>query len=550
MLTAFHHRLIAQLSQLGCDADALTTAMTDAYANSTPWTDAVINAQLVSPKPLGDTMAILLNMPLVDLDRHDTRDAGTLIDPRLIARHRVLPLSKDNSTLTLAMSDPTDRDAIQSIRFHTHLNVTPVLVEADKLSRHLDKLSLGAPVVLDEHLDDEDIEDDPIVDAPTVQFVQKILADAVQLGASDIHFEPYENSFRVRYRIDGVMSSVNTPPKSQAGKITTRLKVMAHLDIAERRKPQDGRIKFRLSEHKSVDFRVSTLPTLFGEKVVLRILDSAQTLIGMDALGLNATQKQQFTDALHKPQGMILITGPTGSGKTISLYTALGLLNRGDNNILTAEDPVEINLDGINQTNINPKIGLDFADLLRAFLRQDPDVIMVGEIRDTETAEIAIKAAQTGHLVLSTLHTNSAAATLTRLGSMGVPSFQLASGVNLIIAQRLARRLCDDCKRAVVLPPQVLREAGFGDDDISRTHQLYEPVGCHRCRDGYRGRVGIFELLPITPNIRKLIFDRADSDVIDHANRQAGNISLRQSGIAAVMAGITSLTEMHRVTSD
>ncbi|OOS24256.1 type IV-A pilus assembly ATPase PilB [Moraxella pluranimalium] len=555
MLSPFHQRLIDHLATLGIDKAVLAETIDDAVMTHTPWTARLIGARLLDAKTLAMAIGQLLSMAVYDVDKLPHAPLTDIIDDKLMARYRVLPLAKDGTMLQLGMSDPTDTDAINAIRFHTHLHITAVLVEEDKLSRWLDKLAIGADASfgelgIDEHSTDGiDSTDDGVLDEPMVRFVNKLLIDAVRLGASDIHFEPYEHSYRIRYRIDGVMSLANTPPKSHANKIATRLKVMAKLDIAERRKPQDGRIKFRLSDHQSVDFRVSTLPTLFGEKIVLRMLDSAQTLIGLDALGMTDKQKQHFVDALAKPQGMILITGPTGSGKTISLYTALGLLNRGDNNILTAEDPVEINLDGINQVNINPKAGFDFADVLAAFLRQDPDVIMIGEIRDSATAEIAVKSAQTGHLVLSTLHTNSSSATITRLHSMGVPSFHLASGISLIIAQRLARRLCDDCKRPITMPTSALIEAGFGDSDIANTTVLYEPVGCHRCRDGYRGRVGIFEMMPISPTIRKLILEQADSSAIDDANAQAGNPSLRQAGIAKVIAGLTDLSEMHRVTS-
>jgi type IV pilus assembly protein PilB len=387
-------------------------------------------------------------------------------------------------------------------------------------------------------------------DTPIVRFVNKMLLDAIKTGASDIHFEPYEKSYRVRFRTDGILNEVAKPPQSLGVRLSARLKVMSELDISERRVPQDGRIKMKLSKSRAIDFRVNTLPTLFGEKVVLRILDPSSAKMGIDALGYEDEQKQLYMDALDSPQGMILVTGPTGSGKTVSLYTGLNILNTSERNIATAEDPVEINLEGINQVNVNAKVGLDFAAALRSFLRQDPDVVMVGEIRDLETAEIAVKAAQTGHLVLSTLHTNSAPETLTRLRNMGVPSFNIATSVNLIIAQRLARRLCNHCKRPQEVPPEALKEMGFTDEDVAEGFELFEanPDGCPKCSAGYKGRVGVYEVVKMTPKLQRIVMEDGNAIQIAEAAREAGFNDLRRSGLVKVMQGITSLAEVNRVT--
>ena len=370
------------------------------------------------------------------------------------------------------------------------------------------------------------------------------------MGASDLHFEPYEKVYRVRYRIDGVLRQVATPPLQLASRLSARLKVMSQMDISEKRVPQDGRIKLKISKTKAIDFRVNCLPTLFGEKLVLRILDPSSAMLGIDALGYEPDQKALFMEALDKPQGMLLITGPTGSGKTVSLYTGLNILNREDTNISTAEDPVEINLEGINQVNVNPKVGLTFAAALRSFLRQVPDIVMVGEIRDLETAEIAIKAAQTGHMVMSTLHTNSAPETLTRLRNMGVPSFNIATSVNLVIAQRLARRLCKQCKAPIEIPKNSLLELGFTEEDLQEEFQIYQPVGCGDCREGYKGRVGIYEVMKVTPEISKLIMEDANAITIAEQSQKLGFSNLRRSGLLKVMQGVTSLQEVNRVTSE
>ena len=453
-----------------------------------------------------------------------------------------------------------DRD---EIKFSSGKSVIPVLVEEDKLSQLIEQAgsasdmgSLGEG--LDESFDmevggDESITDDDdgseIDDTPVVRFVNKVLMDAIKRGASDIHIEPYEKVFRVRFRIDGMLQEVAQPPLNLAGKITARLKVMSRMDISERRVPQDGRIKLKISKKRAIDFRVNTCPTLFGEKTVLRILDPSSAQLGIDVLGYEDVQKQRFMDALANPYGMILVTGPTGSGKTVSLYTGLNILNTPGTNISTAEDPAEINLAGINQVNVNPKAGLTFAEALKSFLRQDPDVIMVGEIRDLETASIAIKAAQTGHLVLSTLHTNDAPQTISRLMNMGIPAFNVASAVTLIIAQRLARRLCD-CKQPVDLPKDVLEKAGFTEEDFQQDLTLYTANGCSKCNEGYKGRVGIYQVMPISEDMGRIIMAEGNAiDVADQAKKE-GIDDLRRSALKKVMAGLTSLEEANRVTQD
>lgn len=484
-----------------------------------------------------------------------------LISEKLARQYRALPLYKHANKLFVAVSDPGSLQAVKDIQFSTGLLVEALLVEDDKLGQAIDTLyqsvTGGLEGINDDELDNLDLQDIEVRDVgqsaeldetPVVRFVNKMLLDAIKSGASDLHFEPYEKSYRVRFRIDGVLFQVATPPSQLRDRITARLKIMASMDISERRKPQDGRIKLKVSTNKSIDFRVSTLPTLWGEKVVMRILDSSSAQMGIDALGYEPDQKQLYLEALSKPQGMILVTGPTGSGKTVSLYTGLNILNTDDVNISTAEDPVEINLEGINQVNVNPKQGLDFATALRAFLRQDPDVIMVGEIRDLETAEIAIKAAQTGHMVMSTLHTNSAAETLNRLRNMGVASFNIATSVNLIIAQRLARRLCS-CKQAIEVPHEALLDEGFSPEQLG-TFTLYEPKGCDNCHAGYKGRVGIYEVVKSTPALQKIIMQDANSMEIDAQMRKDGFNSLRTSGLLKVIQGVTSLAEVNRVTKD
>ncbi|WP_045159241.1 type IV-A pilus assembly ATPase PilB [Stutzerimonas stutzeri] len=487
-----------------------------------------------------------------------------IVSEKLARQHRVLPLAKRGNKLYVAVSDPANHQAISDIQFSTGLTTEAILVEDDKLGDAIDKFfdsgSTGLEDLGDVDLDGVDVEtvSDDIKgdeggaeadDAPVVRFVNKMLLDAIRGGSSDLHFEPYEKAYRVRLRTDGILHEVARPPIQLAPRISARLKVMAGLDISERRKPQDGRIKMKLSKSKAIDFRVNTLPTLWGEKIVMRILDPSSAQMGIDALGYEEDQKELYMSALRQPQGMILVTGPTGSGKTVSLYTGLNILNTVDVNISTAEDPVEINLEGINQVNVNPKQGMDFSQALRAFLRQDPDIIMVGEIRDLETAEIAIKAAQTGHMVMSTLHTNSAAETLTRLRNMGVPAFNIATSVNLIIAQRLARKLCNSCKKEVDVPRDALLREGFPEQKLG-TFKIYGPVGCDNCKGGYKGRVGIYEVVKNTPSLQRIIMEDGNSIDISTQMRKDGFNDLRTSALLKAMQGVTSLEEVNRVTKD
>ena len=505
-------------------------------------------------------------VPLFDLDVMDMEATPTnLVSEKLIRQHHALPLFKRGNRLYIAVSDPTNLAAIDEFKFHTGINTEAVLVEEEKLSRSietaLDVMDTTISDLMDSDLDNLDVsggDDQPasadvtesdIDDAPVVRFVNKVLLDAINKGASDIHLEPYEKEFRVRFRHDGVLHEFATPPRSLAMRIIARLKVMSRMNIAERRVPQDGRIKMNLSKNRAIDFRVNTLPTLYGEKVVLRILDSSASQLGVDILGFEDFQKKLYLDALKKPYGMILVTGPTGSGKTVSLYTGLNILNTPDVNISTCEDPVEINMVGINQVNVNPKAGLDFAVALRAFLRQDPDIIMVGEIRDLETAEIAVKAAQTGHLVLSTLHTNDAPQTLTRLANMGVPPYNIASAVHLIMAQRLARRLCNKCKKELHIPHEALIKSGFREEQLDGL-TLFSPVGCDSCTGGYKGRTGIYQVMPVSEEMGHLIMEGGNSMQLEEQARREGIPDLREAGLRKVAAGVTSLEEVDRVTKD
>ncbi|GAB6066806.1 type IV-A pilus assembly ATPase PilB [Methylothermus subterraneus] len=505
-------------------------------------------------------------VPLFDLDAMDTAQMPVkLVSEKLIQKHRILPLYQRGNRLFLAVSDPTHLQALDEIKFHTGLATEIILVEENKLAKAIDAALEAADSSLKELLDENlenlklesteeqglEVTESEVEDAPIVRFVNKILLDSIKKGASDIHFEPYEGSFRIRFRIDGLLHEVTSPPPSLATRIISRIKVMSKMDIAERRVPQDGRIKMRLSHNKTIDFRVSTCPTLFGEKAVLRLLDPTSAQIGIDKLGFEPIQKERFLTAIHKPYGMILVTGPTGSGKTVTLYTALNLLNTPDKNISTAEDPVEITVPGINQVNVNPKAGLTFASALRAFLRQDPDIIMVGEIRDLETAEIAVKAAQTGHLVLSTLHTNDAPQTLNRLAQMGIAPFNIASSVLLILAQRLARRLCEYCKRPAHYPPEVLLKAGFRSDELADLELFTaNPEGCEHCTKGYRGRVGIYQVMPISEAINRLILEGGSAVAIAQQAKAEGVSDLRESGLNKVRQGITSIEEIDRVTQE
>jgi type IV pilus assembly protein PilB len=526
----------------------------------------LIEKEILSAHQIADTLSRDFGIPLFNLDVMDLSLAPSgLVKENLIRQHRILPLYLRGNRLFLALSDPTNQQALDEIKFQTRKNTELVLVEDDKLTKAIESSLEAADTsmqdLLDEDLDNIDLEggDDEqqdqggdnlaIDDAPVVRFVNKILLDAIKKGASDIHIEPYEKIFRIRYRHDGMLHEAATPPTNMAHRIISRLKVMSKMNIAERRVPQDGRIKMRLSKNKAIDFRVNTCPTLFGEKVVLRILDPTSAQLGIEKLGFEEDQRRQFEEAIQKPYGMILVTGPTGSGKTVSLYTGLNMLNKEDVNISTAEDPVEITVSGINQVNITTKTGMTFAIALKAFLRQDPDIIMVGEIRDLETAEIAVKAAQTGHLVLSTLHTNDAPQTLNRLAQMGVPAFNIASSVLMIMAQRLARRLCEHCKTPEDLPKSALLEVGFAPDVIDDL-TVYGPVGCDHCVKGYRGRVGIYQVMPITEALHNLILEGGTALQLEEQAEKEGFNDLRKSGLLKVQNGITSLEEINRVTKE
>ncbi len=501
----------------------------------------------------------LFNITTIELES----EVVGLVSPDLIQRHNVLPLYKRGGRLFVAVSDPTNLQALDEIKFHTGLNIEPVLAPHDILQviigKTLDSAEDSLGDLGDDDLAELETEAEPdqdvqeseadINDTPVVRFVNKIMLDAIKRGASDIHFEPYETSYRVRVRLDGILQEVAHPPVKLGNRLAARIKVMAQLDVSERRIPQDGRIKLKLSKKRAVDFRVSTCPTLFGEKVVMRVLDPMASHLGIDSLGFDEDQKELFNHAIRQPNGMILVTGPTGSGKTATLYTALNILNTVDTNICTAEDPAEINMPGINQVNINTKTGLTFASALRAFLRQDPDVIMVGEIRDLETAEIAIKAAQTGHLVLSTLHTNDAPKTLTRLLNMGVAAYNIASTINLIIAQRLVRRLCEHCKQPEDLPREALLKEGFSEEQLEDI-TVYRPVGCSKCNGGYKGRLGIFQMMPISEEMGRLIMSGADAMAIADQAAKENIPDLRGAGLKKVMLGETSLEEVNRVTKE
>lgn len=539
-------------------------AYQQAQRSKTPFVHYLVQNKLATSRAVAEVAADQFGVSLLDFTAMDREmQPKNLVSEKLIRQHHALPLWRRGNKLFIAISDPTNHQAVTDIQFSTGLNTEAILVEDDKLTeaieRYFDNGNTGLEDLADIDLDGVDVEAadesrndagaQDADDAPVVRFVNKMLLDAIRGGSSDLHFEPYEKIYRVRFRTDGMLREVARPPINLAGRISARLKVMASLDISERRKPQDGRIKMRISKTKSIDFRVNTLPTLWGEKIVMRILDPSSAQMGIDALGYEADQKELYTQALKQPQGMILVTGPTGSGKTVSLYTGLNILNTIDINISTAEDPVEINMEGINQVNVNNRQGLDFAQALRSFLRQDPDVIMVGEIRDLETAEIAIKAAQTGHLVLSTLHTNSAAETLTRLQNMGVASFNIATSVSLIIAQRLARKLCPQCKKPSDLPRETLIDEGFDPETVGN-FTVFEPVGCEHCNGGYKGRQGIYEVVKVTKALQQLIMEAGNSIDIANQMRKEGFNDLRASGLRKVIQGVTSLAEINRVTKD
>src|SRR5689334_13655874 len=550
------------------DEATMTQAMVAAKEADGNLVSHLVTQGIADAKEIAIAASQEFGVPLLDLDAVQLDlDVVKLVSDKLLAKHRVLPLLKRGKRLFVAVSDPTNMHALDEIKFQTGLSIEAVVVEDDKLqkmaNKTMEQVDTQMPALTDDDLDLDNLEvtggdeddnaaaaagRDDVEDAPIVRFVNKVLLDAIKKGASDIHFEPYEKSYRIRLRLDGYLKELASPPVQLAVKLAARIKVMSRLDIAERRIPQDGRIKMRISKNRAIDFRVSTCPTLFGEKIVARILDPSSAMLGIDVLGYEPFQKQLYLDALARPHGMILVTGPTGSGKTVSLYTGLNILNKEDTNISTAEDPAEINLPGVNQVNVNPKVGLTFASALRAFLRQDPDVIMVGEIRDLETAEIAIKAAQTGHLVLSTLHTNDAPQTLTRMVDMGVKPYAIATSVSLIIAQRLARRLCGTCKVPRDIPREALLKEGFSEADVSAGLKIYGPKGCQNCTDGYKGRCGIYQVLPVSEAIARIILGGGSAVEIGDQAAQEGVWDLRRAGLEKVKSGLTSLEEVNSVT--
>ncbi len=555
-----------RLVQEGIVTEAvMQTAVAEAQQQKMNLVSYLVENKLANADRVAWLIAREFGDPLIDLDSvNPDLFPQNVVDEKVIREFGVLPIFQRGTRLFVAINDPTRIDALDALRFGTRFIVETVVAEDHKIKATIERIfSANAMPDMDD-FDDSNFETvdetssgsgettlDMVDDAPVVKFVNSMLLKAISMGASDLHFEPYEKSYRVRFRIDGVLQKMANPPMQLSGKLAARLKVMSQMDISERRVPQDGRIKLKISKTKAIDFRVNSLPTLFGEKLVLRILDPSSAMLGIDALGYEPDQKALFMEALAKPQGMLLITGPTGSGKTVSLYTGLNILNTVETNISTAEDPVEINLEGINQVNVNTKVGLTFSSALKAFLRQDPDIVMVGEIRDLETAEIAIKAAQTGHMVLSTLHTNSAPETLTRLRNMGVASFNIATSVNLVIAQRLARRLCKQCKKPTEVPRQSLLEMGFAEEDLDNPlNTIFEPVGCIECRDGYKGRVGVYEVMKISQDISRIIMEDGNAIQIKDAALKNGFRDLRRSGILKVLQGLTSIQEMYRVTSE
>ena len=560
--------LARALAQHGVMSESEAEALqVQSQSSGISFVEQVLSGKRLSAHQLAVFASRAFGVPLFDLSGFDFDQLNReYFDTRIAQTRRVLPLHKRGNRLYVATSDPANLQALDEVRFKTNLVVEPVVVEDDKLAQTIAKIVESMGTTLKEMAALEDIEvtledgsvqpasadeDSEVEDAPVVRYIQKVLIDAITAGASDIHFEPYERFYRIRYRLDGVLMEVAQPPLAIKDKVASRIKVISKLDIAEKRVPQDGRMKLVLSKTRAIDFRVSTLPTLFGEKIVMRILDSSGVKLGIEALGYEPDQQQALLFAVGRPYGMILVTGPTGSGKTVSLYTCLSILNQPGVNIATAEDPAEIQLPGVNQVNVNEKAGLTFATALRAFLRQDPDVIMVGEIRDLETADIAIKAAQTGHLVLSTLHTNDAPSTLVRMLNMGVAPFNIASSVNIITAQRLARKLCTHCRRPEDIPPEALLRAGFLDEDLDGSWQPFGPVGCDHCKGtGYKGRIGVYEVMPITDEMKQLIMRNGNSlDIAEQAQRE-GVRNLRQSGLLKVKSGMTSLEEIEAVTNE
>jgi type IV pilus assembly protein PilB len=551
------------------DEQVARQALQDARQHKVPFVTHVVERNLADGSRIAESASDEFGTPLLDLAAFNIETSPkNLIDPKLIEKHHAIPLFKRGNRLYLAVSDPTNLHALDEIKFHTGISTEAILVEESQLAKVMQRFLKAAEEASGSNfssLDDVGLEDLDIEsgekkpedgdvrsetdDTPIVRFVNKVLLDAIKGGASDIHFEPYEKNYRIRYRTDGILHEVSKPPVALAPKLAARLKVMSAMDISERRLPQDGRIKMKLSKTRAIDFRVNTLPTIFGEKVVLRILDPASAQLGIDALGFEADQRALYMKSLMSPQGMMLFTGPTGSGKTVSMYTGLGILNTDERNISTAEDPVEINMAGVNQVHVNARVGLTFSEALRSFLRQDPDIIMVGEIRDLATAEIAVKAAQTGHMVMSTLHTNSACETITRLLNMGVPAFNVATSINLIIAQRLARRLCQQCCKEVKLPPDVLLEEGFTPEEANSI-TVKGPVGCAKCMNGYKGRVGIYECVPITKELSQIIMEGGNSIELSKMARKQGYNDLRRAGLVKIIKGLTSLEEVNRVTKD
>jgi len=559
--------LARALAQNGVMSEYEAEAMqTQAQAAGVAFVEQMLAGKRMSAQQLAVFASRAFGVPLLDLTAFDLDSLNKeYVDVRMAQTRRVLPLHRRGNRLFVATSDPANLQALEEVRFKTNLVVEPVVVEDDKLGQAIAKLVEASGANLKEMGALEDMEvgleegtpnsasvedESEVEDAPVVKYIQKILLDAISGGASDIHFEPYEKFFRIRYRVDGILSEIAQPPLAIKDKVASRIKVISKLDIAEKRVPQDGRMKLVLSKQKSIDFRVSTLPTLFGEKIVMRILDSSGVKLGIEALGYEPDQQKALLDAIGRPYGMILVTGPTGSGKTVSLYTCLNILNQPGINISTAEDPAEIQLPGVNQVNVNDKAGLTFAAALKSFLRQDPDIIMVGEIRDLETAESSIKAAQTGHLVLSTLHTNDAPATLTRLLNMGVAPFNVASSAILITAQRLGRKLCH-CKKPEDIPPEALLRAGFTEADLDGSWQTFGPVGCDNCKgSGYKGRIGIYEVMPISDEMRQLIMREGNALEIAAQAQKEGIRNLRQSGLLKVKQGVTSLEEIEAVTNE
>ena len=558
--SALGRALVQQGRLVQVDANTIQSEATKAGLT---FVSQLVASKKLSAREVSQFAAETFGYPLLDLNAVDVDQLPlNLIDTKIVANHRVIALGKRGNRLFVALSDPSNEQVMQEVKFATGMTMEPVVVEDDKLSHIVRRVSEGGGKTLEKMIGDDvdlqlpeegeaeaEVQVEDIDDAPVVRYVQKVLLDAINTGVSDIHFEPYEKFYRIRYRMDGILYDVAQPPLAIKEKIASRIKVVSKMDISEKRVPQDGRMKLTLSKTRAIDFRVSSLPTLFGEKICMRILDPTSAQLGIDALGYDPDQKEILMNAIQRPYGMVLVTGPTGSGKTVSLYTCLNILNKPGINIATAEDPAEINLPGVNQVNVNDKAGLTFAVALRAFLRQDPDIIMVGEIRDLETGEISIKAAQTGHMVLSTLHTNDAPATLTRLMNMGIAPFNIASSVILITAQRLARKLCT-CKKPEDIPEEALKRAGFKDEQIDGTWQAYGPVGCDLCKNtGYKGRVGIYQVMPISDEMARLIMKNGSSiDLADQARRE-GIRDLRQSGLAKVMKGLTSLEEVEAVTN-